>query len=64
MASPSCAWQSARHLHHEPDELTLDRRHLLLRKLVVAILVDPVTSDEVLEEQCAGEAGREREGVG
>jgi len=41
------------HPYHESNQLALNRRHLILRKLVIAILICPIPPDEVLEEKGA-----------
>jgi hypothetical protein len=46
-----------RHRYHQPNNLALDRSHILLWKFVVAFHIGPVATDEVLEEEGAGESG-------
>lgn len=46
-----------RHRDHQIDQFTFDRNYLILGKLVISIFICPIPLDEVLEAQCAGQAG-------
>ena len=43
---------------HQPHELLLDRHNLFSWQFVVALLVDPIALNEVLEEQGGGQPSR------